>query len=98
MKQQKSKTEIEQLLLDAVREVAGDYVERVEITRANPALYGANWSATSLGGAATRCGREGAIMKAVTVLQGKYDVDWDAPTVPDTIKEEALPKHRRPDR
>jgi hypothetical protein len=37
-------------------------------------------------------------MKAVTVLQGKYDVDWDAPTVPDTIKEEALPQHRRPRR
>ena len=45
-RQRKSKAEIEQLLLDAVREVAGDYVQRVEITRADPAMYGANWSAT----------------------------------------------------
>jgi hypothetical protein len=76
-RQTRSKLEIERLLLDAVREVVGDDVRRVAITRADPALYGANWSATDLGGAGTTHSNEGELTKAVTSLQGKYDVDWD---------------------
>jgi hypothetical protein len=77
-RQKASKAEIEQLLLDAIRALAGDRVPRVEITQADPALYGANWAATSLGGAAALPGEESSGIKdVVTALQGKYDVDWE---------------------
>jgi len=73
----KPKNEIEALLLEAVRKVAGDAVQRVQITRADPALYGANWSATSLSGAGTKHSDEDTILRTVTLLQGKFDADWD---------------------
>jgi hypothetical protein len=41
---------------------------------ADPTLYGANWAATGISGVEDR--DESAILAAVTVLQGKYDVTW----------------------
>jgi hypothetical protein len=73
----KPQAEIERMVLEAVRAIVGGALQGIEVTRADPALYGANWAATGLGGAENSHPNAGpAILEAVTALQGKYDVAW----------------------
>jgi len=73
-REQKSKAEIEALLVAALDRISRGVRRKVEITQADPALYGANWAATGISGVEDR--DESTILAAVTVLQGKYDVTW----------------------
>jgi hypothetical protein len=74
-RQQRSKAEIEAMLVEALRPISDGQARKAEITRADPALYGANWAATGIGGAGGA--DERAILELVTMLQGKYDVAWE---------------------
>jgi hypothetical protein len=73
-REKKSKSEIEGLLVAALQPIFSGEARKVEVTRADPALYGANWAATRISGVEDR--QESAILGVVTVLQGKYDVAW----------------------
>ena len=74
VREKKSKAEIEALLVAALRPIFGGEARAVEVTRADPALYGANWAATGISGVEDR--EETTILDLVTLLQGKYDVAW----------------------
>jgi hypothetical protein len=76
MKQSKTKPELEHLLLETLRPIAGNDLQRVEVTPADPALYGANWAATSIDRSTNMSASENALLEAVTLRQGKYDVAW----------------------
>jgi hypothetical protein len=51
-REKRSKAEIEVMVGEALRPVFGGESRKVTVTRADPALYGANWAATGIGDAA----------------------------------------------
>jgi hypothetical protein len=53
-RQLKPKTEVEAMLIEALRRISGQQPRKVEVTRADPALYGANWAATGIRGSNCR--------------------------------------------
>jgi hypothetical protein len=73
-REKKSKAKIESIIVDALGSTFGGAPRTVEVTRADRALYGANWAATGISKVEDR--HESAILGVVTALQGKYGVAW----------------------